>query len=341
MTVGQQHKQISCSLLDHSTLLTSLTPLAQDLESLIPNGDWPQWIQNSLTDLIRECSSSKSKGWNTINRDVMKRYNTDSGANELLDNFEIHYKKIPTSIESKITSNSLRLWRCSLYIPETNPRVILNRFVETRSSWDPEVVQMTIVDQISDCVDLCELHLSSTYPQPKCLLQLLRGIQYTLDDGSCAMLSESICNSAFSSTNTTHSLTTLSTSQSINVLGHVYEDHVYIRPDNNGRGCRVYLLSRVDVKGYGPDWYVNQWGHTLCRRLINLRRSLQKSKSPILTYELEDSISRPSPPPYSTVTVNNLTTTTTTTITTSTYIPISSSTIDTSSISTDILINRF
>ncbi|VDO84657.1 unnamed protein product [Schistosoma curassoni] len=107
---------------------------------------------------------------------------------------------------------------------------------------------MTIVDQISDCVDLCELHLSSTYPQPKCILQLLRGIQYTLDDGSCAMLSESIWNSAFSSTNTTHSLTTLSTSQSINVLGHVYEDHVYIRPDNNGRGCRVYLLSRVDVK---------------------------------------------------------------------------------------------
>uniref|UniRef100_A0A094ZMC8 Rho GTPase-activating protein 7 n=1 Tax=Schistosoma haematobium TaxID=6185 RepID=A0A094ZMC8_SCHHA len=343
ITLAPNLFQISCSLLDHSTLLTSLTPLAQDLESLIPNGDWPQWIQNSLTDLIRECSSSKSKGWNTINRDVMKHYNADSGANELLDNFEIHYKKIPTSIESKITSNSLRLWRCSLYIPETNPRVILNRFVETRSSWDPEVVQMTIVDQISDCVDLCELHLSSTYPQPKCLLQLLRGIQYTLDDGSCAMLSESICNSAFSSTNTTHSLTTLSTSQSINVLGHVYEDHVYIRPDNNGRGCRVYLLSRVDVKGYGPDWYVNQWGHTLCRRLINLRRSLQKSKSPILTYELEDSISRPSPPPYSTITVNNLTTTTTTTtaITTSTHIPISSSTTDTSSVSTDILINRF
>lgn len=99
----------------------------------------------------------------------------------------------------------------------------------------------------------------------------------------------------------------------------------------------------ISYRGYGPDWYVNQWGHTLCRRLINLRRSLQKSKSPILTYELEDSISRPSPPPYSTITVNNLTTTTTTTtaITTSTHIPISSSTTDTSSISTDILINRF
>ncbi|XP_018645543.1 rho-type gtpase activating protein, putative [Schistosoma mansoni] len=339
ITLAPNLFQISCSLLEHSTLLTSLTPLAQDLESLIPNGDWPQWIQNSLTDLIRECSSSKSKGWNTINRDVMKYYNVDSGVNESLDNFEIHYKKIPTSTESKSTSNSLRLWRCSLYIPETNPRVILNRFVETRSSWDPEVVQMAIVDQISDSVDLCELHLSSTYPQPKCLLQLLRGIQYTLDDGSCAMLSESICNSAFSITDTTHSMTTLSTSPSMNVLGHVYEDHVYIRPDNNGRGCRVYLLSRVDVKGYGPDWYVNQWGHTLCRRLINLRRSFQKSGSPVLVYELEDSISRPSPPPYSTVTVGTLTTTTT--VSTSTHIPVSSPSIDTSSISTDILINRF
>lgn len=101
--------------------------------------------------------------------------------------------------------------------------------------------------------------------------------------------------------------------------------------------CITYHLI-ISYRGYGPDWYVNQWGHTLCRRLINLRRSLQKSKSPILTYELEDSISRPSPPPYSTITT---TTTTTTAITTSTHIPISSSTTDTSSILTDILINRF
>ncbi|CAH8494157.1 unnamed protein product [Schistosoma turkestanicum] len=343
ITLAPNLFQISCSLLDHSTLLTNLTPLAQDLESLIPNGDWPQWIQNSLSDLIRECSSSKSKGWNTINRDVMKHYNVDLGTNESLSDFEIHYKKLPNATESKITSNTLRLWRCSLDIPETDPRVILNRFVETRSSWDPEIVQMTIVDQISDSVDLCELHLASLYPQPKCLLQLLRGIQYTLNDGGCAMLSESIYNSAFSHiNNTTYSSTstTLSINQSTNVLGHVYEDHVYIRPDNNGQGCRVYLLSRVDVKGYGPDWYVNQWGHALCRRLMNLRRSFQISKSPILLYELEDAQCRPSPPPYSTVTTTTTTTTSTTAAAVSTQVPISSSTLDTSSISTDIIIDR-
>ncbi|TNN18231.1 Rho GTPase-activating protein, partial [Schistosoma japonicum] len=292
--------QISSSLLSHSTLLTSLTPFAQDLETLIPNGDWPQWIQSSLSDLLRECSSSKSKGWNTINRDIMKYYNVDSNYNELMDNFEIHYKKMPNSTELKTTPNTLRLWRCSLYIPEINPRVILNRFVENRSSWDPEITEMTIVDQISDCVDLCELHLSNIYPQPQCHLHLLRGIQYTLEDGSCAMLSESICNSAFSNIHTTHSLSTTfsSINSTINVLGHVYEDHVYIRPDNNSQGCRVYLLSRVDLKGYGPDWYMNQWGHTLYRRLFHLRKSFEKSKSPILVYELDESISRPSPPPY-------------------------------------------
>ncbi|CAH8845589.1 unnamed protein product, partial [Trichobilharzia szidati] len=315
--------QISCSLLNHSTLLTSLTPIPQDLETIIANGDWPQWIQTSLTDLIRECSSSKSKGWNVINREAMKCYGVDSGANELLDGFEVHYKKIPNSSETKTTPNTLRLWRCSLHIPESNPRVILNRFSEDRTSWDPEVAEMKIIDQISDCVELCELHMAYTYPQPKCVLHLIRGLQYTLDDGCCAMLSESITNNSFPNVNTPFCVqsTTATTATGTgttgmnpsgnSILGHVYEDHVYIRPSNDGQGCRVYLLSRIDLKGYGPDWYVNQWGHTLCRRLVNLKRSFQKSKPlPVLVYELDESVNRPSPPPYATITTTATTTTT-------------------------------
>ncbi|CAH8543104.1 unnamed protein product [Heterobilharzia americana] len=262
ITLAPSLFQISCSLLNHSTLLTSLTPSPPDLESIIPNGDWPQWIQNSLSDLIRECSSSKSKGWNVVSRDAMKCYGVDSGANEMLDGFEVHYKKVPNSTETKATPNNLRLWRCSIHIPESSPRVILNRFSQNRTSWDPEVVQMKIVDQISDCVELCELHMSTVYPQPKL-------------------------------------------NQCTNTLGHVYEDHVYIRPASDGQGCRVYLLSRVDLKGYGPDWYMNQWGHTLCRRLINLKRSFQKQKTPVLVYELEETIPRPSPPPYTSVTITS------------------------------------
>ncbi|CAH8520187.1 unnamed protein product [Heterobilharzia americana] len=309
ITLAPSLFQISCSLLNHSTLLTSLTPSPPDLESIIPNGDWPQWIQNSLSDLIRECSSSKSKGWNVVSRDAMKCYGVDSGANELLDGFEVHYKKVPNSTETKATPNNLRLWRCSIHIPESSPRVILNRFSQNRTSWDPEVVQMKIVDQISDCVELCELHMSTVYPQPKCILQLLRGLQYTLDDGSCAMLCESLTSSVFQNVHTTFSLSATSSTgavnQCTNTLGHVYEDHVYIRPASDGQGCRVYLLSRVDLKGYGPDWYMNQWGHTLCRRLINLKRSFQKQKTPVLVYELEETIPRPSPPPYTSVTITS------------------------------------
>lgn len=57
-----------------------------------------------------------------------------------------------------------------------------------------------------------------------------------LDDGSCAMISESMVNATQGSSNPSH------------VMGQVHEEHMYIRPLTDRGGCRVHFLSRVDIR---------------------------------------------------------------------------------------------
>ncbi|CAL8093078.1 unnamed protein product [Calicophoron daubneyi] len=242
-----------------------------ELESIIPAGDWPSWIQTELRGLIRECSTSRPKGWSMPSRDAWKLYHSGSGAGESLDGLEVYFKK-PVGTNENSTVPPLRTWRCSLPIPEPNPQEILGRFWNQRASWDPEITRIQVIEDISDSVDVCLMINTATFPQPNCGLHLLRGRQCVLEDGGSAMLSQSVAPICLVSGS---NATTADTQLGSNPCGHVYEDHVYIKPLPDKSGCRVYLLSRVDLKGYSPDWYVNHWGHVLARRLLNLRRSFQ------------------------------------------------------------------
>ncbi|THD28446.1 STA13 [Fasciola hepatica] len=249
----------------------------RDLESIIPGGDWPTWIQSEIGRVSRECSNTRSKGWSMLNRDAWKTYQSGSGAGESLEGLEIHYKKLTNPNDTK-TGPPLRIWRCSLGVPESDPKEIIDRFWYHRMSWDPEVSHIQVVDQISDCVDVCVITYATIFPQPPCEVYALRGRQCMLEDGAALLLCESISQASVTASTMPSSFTASLSSPSVrasNAIGHVYQEHVYVRPVAEKTGCRVVLLSRVDLKGHSPDWYVNHWGHTLVRRLLNLRRSFQ------------------------------------------------------------------
>ncbi|TPP61935.1 Rho GTPase-activating protein 7, partial [Fasciola gigantica] len=249
----------------------------RDLESIIPGGDWPTWIQSEIGRVSRECSNTRSKGWSVLNREAWKAYQSGSGAGESLEGLEIHYKKLTNPNDTK-TGPPLRIWRCSLGVPESDPKEIIDRFWYHRMSWDPEVSHIQVVDQISDCVDVCVITYATTFPQPPCEVYALRGRQCMLEDGAALLLCESISQASVTASTMPSSFTASLSGPSVrasNAIGHVYQEHVYVRPVAEKTGCRVVLLSRVDLKGHSPDWYVNHWGHTLVRRLLNLRRSFQ------------------------------------------------------------------
>lgn len=266
----------------HHVNIFSKPSRPKELEILMQTGTWSDWIQTHLTYLIRECSTNRPKYWIVPNREQMRAYHSDSGMGEILDSLELHYKKpLSGESESKTLPIPLRTWRCSIQIPEPDPKMILRRFSEERVFWDPEVQTFKLIDQISDCIDLCEIELTNVYPLPVCKLQLIRGIQTNLENNCCALLTESITSLLF------NELSVNNQNSSI-IIGQVYEDHVYIRPLNNGSECRVYFISRVDLRGRGADWYMHQWGHTLCRRLLNLKRSFSRKLSmPLSTFSSE------------------------------------------------------
>ncbi|TGZ66772.1 hypothetical protein CRM22_005154 [Opisthorchis felineus] len=257
--------EISTEILRRVHLLPShLEP--RDLDLIIPGSDWPTWIQTELGRLSRECASPKPKGWTTLSREAWKSYQSGSGAGESLDGLEVYFRK-PTELASVQNDPQLRTWRCSLVIPESNPKKILDYYWGRRTSWDPDIQQVQVVEQISDCVDICRFVHTVTFPLPVTQFHVLRGRQSSLVDGCCAIICESISSVGVENVFTTDT-----------AIGHIYEDHVYVRPQPETNGCRVYLLSRVDLKGHTPDWYTKHWGHTLVRRLINLRRSFDPAQ---------------------------------------------------------------
>ncbi|CAH8476975.1 unnamed protein product [Dicrocoelium dendriticum] len=259
--------EISIDLLRRAHLFPS--PLEPpDLESVFPSSDWPTWLQAELGRLTRECSGGKSRGWTMISRDAWKAFQSGSGAGEVIDSLEVHYRKAVCTNNSKSGSH-LRTWRCSLVIPVNDPQTILEKYSTSRAQWDPEVTQMQIVEQISDCVDLCLITHCSIFPQPKRWFHVLRGHQSLLEDGSCALVCESVAPTG----------SVVGPFGQDFTFGHIYQDHLYIRPRAEEDGCRVYFISKVDVNGHNPDWYVRHWGHTLVRRLLNLRRSFLPAES--------------------------------------------------------------
>lgn len=111
----------------------------------------------------------------------------------------------------------------------------------SRSNWDPEVAEIKTVDQISDCVDLCQIRLANQYPQPSCEMNLICAVQTNLENGACAMLCESVSSFDFPDSKKLEN-------QSNRVVGRIYEDHIFIEPLSDGLRCRIYLLSRVDLR---------------------------------------------------------------------------------------------
>ncbi|VDP86870.1 unnamed protein product [Echinostoma caproni] len=240
--------EISTTVLRRARLIPN-TFEPRDLETIIPGGDWPTWIQSEIGRVSRECSSTRSKGWSLLSRDAWKTYQTGSGAGESLDGLEVHYRK-PTNPSDTKSGPPLRTWRCSLPVPASDPKEIIDRFWHQRVSWDPEVGYIQVVDQISDCVDVCVITYSSTFPQPPCEVHALRGRQCMLEDGAAILLCESISAASMTSSALPSSLTGAQSTTSDNMsnaIGHIYEEHVYVRPLADKSGCRVFLLSRVDM----------------------------------------------------------------------------------------------
>lgn len=117
-------------------------------------------------------------------------------------------------------------------------------------SWDPEVSHIQVVDQISDCVDVCVMTYTSTFPQPPCEVYALRGRQCMLEDGAALLLCESVSQTSLTACGIPSSFaTSVSSPETVSsATGHVYQEHVYVRPAVEKIGCRVVLLSRVDMK---------------------------------------------------------------------------------------------
>ncbi|KAF7231890.1 hypothetical protein EG68_06165 [Paragonimus skrjabini miyazakii] len=227
--------EISTDILRRTCIIPNrLEP--RSLDTIIPGSSWPTWIQAELGRLIRECSASRSKNWTVLNKETWKLYQTGSGAGENLEGLEVHYRK-PTSASSTNSSPSLRTWRCSLPIPESEPKKIFEHYWYHRQSWDPDISRVQVLDAISDCVEVCLITQTTTPPQPSTGFHVLRGHQCVLDDGGCAILCESVSHSESDSS-----------LGLINTMGRIYQDHVYVRPHGDKSGCRVYLISRVDLK---------------------------------------------------------------------------------------------
>uniref|UniRef100_A0A1I8G2C9 Rho-GAP domain-containing protein n=1 Tax=Macrostomum lignano TaxID=282301 RepID=A0A1I8G2C9_9PLAT len=148
----------------------------------------------------------------------------------------------------------LRLWKAVMNV-EADPTRILNRIVQDKASWDPDVLNSELVEMIDDNSDVTRFTLTSPPAQPareQCVLRAWR---------SAGSHSHCLYTASVRLPPTPLTLPTL-----------ILNEDWLIEACGPGNS-RVTLLSRVDLRGHSLEWYNRTWGHSIARQLVHLKKS--------------------------------------------------------------------
>ncbi|VDM35844.1 unnamed protein product [Hydatigera taeniaeformis] len=212
-----------------------------------------------------------------------------SGQGEALTGFEISISKpTKTSNQHDVSGPSspfLRTWRCTLLFPVENPHLIADKYWNDRVSWDESVLRSEVMEElISDRVQIHRILFNALPPQPARESRLLRGRQILVKTkGADSDADELVVGVAIVSTSVNHGVVVPEVPQELLPSAHFTKEHLLIEriTDHSRPFCRVTLISEADIKGFSQEWYTNQWGHYLLRRLLALRHSFAQHSEPV------------------------------------------------------------
>ncbi|KAL5109815.1 Rho GTPase-activating protein 7 [Taenia crassiceps] len=284
------------------------------------NGDANSWLQQQVEALLRDSGSSISpagasatttavgtagmgagsvgtaakcaagkQNWSSLSREALKAYSTDSGQGEALNGFEISVSKLTKASQQQCATASsspfLRAWRCTLLFPVENPHLIADKYWNDRASWDESVLRSEVMEElIPGRIQIHRILFNALPPQPARESRLLRGRQVLVrTKGGDSTADELVAGVAIVSTSVNHGVVVPEVPQELLPSAHFSKEHLLIEriTAHSRPSCRVTLISEADLKGFSQEWYTNQWGHYLLRRLLALRYCFAQHTEPV------------------------------------------------------------
>nr|CDS17234.1 rho GTPase activating protein 7 [Echinococcus granulosus] len=235
-----------------------------------------------------KCAAGKQY-WSSLTKEALKAYSTDSGEGEALTGFEISISKPTKTSQQQYAAESispfLRTWRCSILFPVKDPQLIADKYWNERVSWDENVLRSEVMEElILDRVQIHRVLFNALPPQPARESRLLRGRQVLMrTKGAESTADELVTGVAIVSTSVNHGVVVPEVPQELLPSAHFSKEHLLIEriTAHSRPSCRVTLISEADIKGFSQEWYTNQWGHYLLRRLLALRHCFVQRTEPV------------------------------------------------------------
>ncbi|KAL5970577.1 Rho GTPase-activating protein 7 [Taenia solium] len=235
-----------------------------------------------------KCAAGK-QNWSSLSRETLKAYSTDSGQGEVLTGFEISVSKLTKTSQQQCVTGSgspfLRTWRCTLLFPVEDPQLIADKYWNDRVSWDESVLRSEVMEElISDRIQIHRILFNALPPQPARESRLLRGRQALIKmKGADSAADGLVAGVAIVSTSVNHGVVVPEVPQELLPSAHFSKENLLIEriTAHSRPSCRVTLISEADIKGFSQEWYTNQWGHYLLRRLLALRHCFAQHSEPV------------------------------------------------------------
>ncbi|XP_064607724.1 rho GTPase-activating protein 7-like isoform X2 [Liolophura sinensis] len=167
-----------------------------------------------------------------------------------VEDVDLSYKKVGDG-------HPLRLWRCSVEV-EAPPTEVLNRILSEQYLWDEDLLQWKTVEKINNQTDVFQYVRNSMAPHPTRDYCVLRSWRTDLAKGACVLVSTSIDHPGAPLLG--------------GVRGVVLASRYLIEPCGSGKS-RLTHLSRIDVRGKGPEWYSKVYGHICSNFMCKIKAS--------------------------------------------------------------------